>query len=110
MSQRIYNAITTMQCLPFSWTTLRGKHCWHPIAVMGVVNTFEDHQFVVRQIHALIQIRSLTLHLKVADRCFNESERIFVRFLVIQLQRCANKRHTVWLVVFSGLLLSSLSL
>jgi hypothetical protein len=29
------------QCLPFSWTTLRGKHCWHPIAVMGVVDTFE---------------------------------------------------------------------
>ena len=28
------------QCLPFSWTTLRGKHCWHPIAVMGVVDTF----------------------------------------------------------------------
>ena len=30
------------QCLPFSWTTLRGKHCWRPIAaVMGVVDTFE---------------------------------------------------------------------
>ena len=28
------------QCLPFSWTALRGKHCWHPIAVMGVVDTF----------------------------------------------------------------------
>ena len=28
------------QCLPFSWTTLRGKHCWHPIAVMGVVDSF----------------------------------------------------------------------
>ena len=28
------------QCLPFSWTTLRGKHCRHPIAVMGVVDTF----------------------------------------------------------------------
>ena len=28
------------QCLPFSWTTLRGKHCWHPIALMGVVDTF----------------------------------------------------------------------
>ena len=28
------------QCLPFSCTTLRGKHCRHPIAVMGVVNTF----------------------------------------------------------------------
>ena len=29
------------QCLPFSWTTLRGKHCRHPIAVMGVVDMFE---------------------------------------------------------------------
>ena len=28
------------QCLPFSWTTRRGKHCRHPIAVMGVVDTF----------------------------------------------------------------------
>ena len=28
------------QCLPSSWTTLRGKHCRHPIAVMGVVDTF----------------------------------------------------------------------
>ena len=28
------------QCLPFSWTTLRGKHCQHPIAVMGVLDTF----------------------------------------------------------------------
>ena len=43
--QRIYNPITAMgfrQCLPFSWTTLRGKHCRHPIAVMGVVDTFEQ--------------------------------------------------------------------
>ena len=33
------NISTTLlrQCLPFSWTTLRGKHCQHPIAVMGVV-------------------------------------------------------------------------
>jgi hypothetical protein len=28
------------QCLPFSWTTLRGKHCRHHIAVMEVVDTF----------------------------------------------------------------------
>ena len=28
------------QCLTFSWTTLRGKHCRHPIAVMGVVDMF----------------------------------------------------------------------
>ena len=28
------------QCLPFSWTTVGGKHCWNPIAVMGVVDMF----------------------------------------------------------------------
>ena len=26
------------QCLSFSWTSLRGKHCRHPIAVLGVVD------------------------------------------------------------------------
>jgi hypothetical protein len=31
------------QYLPFSWTTLRGKHCRHPIAVMGVVDMFEHY-------------------------------------------------------------------
>ena len=29
------------QCLPFSWTKLRDKHCQHPIAVMGVVVMFK---------------------------------------------------------------------
>ena len=28
------------QCLPFSWPTLRDKHCRHPIAVIEVVDTF----------------------------------------------------------------------
>ena len=28
------------QSFSFSWTTLKGKHCWHPIAIMGVVDTF----------------------------------------------------------------------
>ena len=32
------------QCLPFSWTILRGKHCRHTIAVMGVVDTFGLNQ------------------------------------------------------------------
>ena len=31
-------------CLPFRWTTLWGKHCGHPIAVMGVVDTFRPEQ------------------------------------------------------------------
>ena len=46
MPERIYNLHTTTlrqwgfrQCLPLSWTTLRSKHCRHPIAVMGVVDT-----------------------------------------------------------------------
>ena len=33
------------QCLPFSWTTLIGKHCRHPIAEMGVVDTFGPCQY-----------------------------------------------------------------
>ena len=32
------------QYLPFSWTTLRDKHCQHSIAVMGVVDTFGRYQ------------------------------------------------------------------
>ena len=32
------------QCLTFSWTALRGKHCQHSITVMGVVDTL-GHQF-----------------------------------------------------------------
>ena len=32
------------QCLPFSWTTLRGKNCRHPVAIMGVVDTFGPYQ------------------------------------------------------------------
>ena len=32
------------QCLLFSWTTLRGEHCRHPIAVMGVVDAFEQYE------------------------------------------------------------------
>ena len=40
----IYNPITAMEFLAmftFSWTTLRRKHCWHSIAIMWVVDTFE---------------------------------------------------------------------
>ena len=33
------------QCLSFSWTILRGKHCWHAIAVMEVVDSFHTVTF-----------------------------------------------------------------
>ena len=35
-----YGNVVLGNFLPFSWTTLRGKHCRHTIAVMGVVDTF----------------------------------------------------------------------
>ena len=31
-----------LQCLPFSWATLRGKHCRHPNVIMGVVDMFRQ--------------------------------------------------------------------
>ena len=36
------------QCLPFSWTTLRGKHCWDPIAVQARKGVDETHGRGVR--------------------------------------------------------------
>ena len=32
---------------PLSWTTLRGKYWWHPIAIMGVVDTFGPYQIKI---------------------------------------------------------------
>ena len=43
LPEGIYNPVMTLgfrKCLPVSWTTLRGKHFWHPIAVMEVVAMF----------------------------------------------------------------------
>ena len=43
LPEHIYNSITAMGFSPmftFQLTTLRGKHYRHPIAVMGVVDTF----------------------------------------------------------------------
>ena len=48
MSKRVSQTVSTtplrqwgfQKCLPFSWTTLKGKHCRHPVAIMGVVDTF----------------------------------------------------------------------
>ena len=37
--KHIYNPIKSQWGLPFSWTTLGGKHRQHPIVLMGVVDT-----------------------------------------------------------------------
>jgi hypothetical protein len=44
------------QCLPFSWTTLRGKYCRHPIAVIGVVDTFGHGQFNAGNTTSLVNL------------------------------------------------------
>ena len=36
------------QCLPSSWTTLRDKHFWYPIAVMGVIDTFGQYLNILK--------------------------------------------------------------
>ena len=44
--QLIYNPLQWwgfQQCLSFSWTTQRYKHFRHPIAIMGVVDTFRHN-------------------------------------------------------------------
>ena len=52
LSHKIYVSTTLLRqwgfrhWLPFSWTTLRGKHCRHPIAVMRVVDTFGQRQLL----------------------------------------------------------------
>ena len=65
LSQRPYVSSTPLrqwgfrQCLPFSWTTLRGKHCLHPMTVMGNVDTFEQHQILINYDHNTLLLMSI---------------------------------------------------
>ena len=45
------------QCLPLSWTILRDKHCQHPIAVMGVVDTLEHSVPLICRVFFLHYVR-----------------------------------------------------
>ena len=53
------------QCLPFSWTTLRDKHCRHPIAAIGVVDTFWQRLFGIDAFMA--NGNSNVIHLKLPN-------------------------------------------
>ena len=66
------------QCLPFSWKTLRGKHCKHPIAVKRVVDTFRSCFKTCRTCLALpsslfvwssVQAHGAVLHLSLSLAC-----------------------------------------
>ena len=51
MPESIYNPITAMGILAmFTFQLERGKHCRHPIAVMGVVDTFGLSGFALVEI------------------------------------------------------------
>ena len=47
----VITAMGRRQCLPFSWTTLRGKHCRPPICRNGVctLDTIEDYRTQIRR-------------------------------------------------------------
>ena len=53
------------QCLSFSWTTQRDKHCRHPIFVMGVVDTFRHmppYSFMlIKQLNGQYLVRNFTV-------------------------------------------------
>ena len=60
------------QCLHFSWTTLRGKHCRHPIAVMGVVDTFG----LIDPIMSILE-HKIDISLNLFSTCVGEGENAF---------------------------------
>ena len=69
----IYNPIMAMEFLAmftFSWTTLRGKHCQHPIAVMGVVIPLGN------ELH--FNHRRIFTHMRLG--CFNSLEQKIITF------------------------------
>ena len=53
------------QLFPFSWTTLRGKDCRHPIAVMEVVDTFGQYLIWIGQVDLVLTC----IHLPI---CFGD--------------------------------------
>ena len=54
MPEHTYNPIMAMGFL--AMTTLRGKHCRHPIAVMGVVDTLEQSLTGFQKLYIYIHI------------------------------------------------------
>ena len=82
---------------PFSWTTLRGKHCRHPIAIMGVVDTFGPWtRHTKKQILAILFL--LMFQNKSHDK-YDASEKISVNCVlekyILQKWHTRRQRHGV---------------
>ena len=101
--KRIYNPITAFwQCLPFSWTEIRGKHCRHPINVMGVVDTFE-HGFISQKVKKLQEAESLPFCPTVAAFLLNSALYPHVSNTYILLIHTISKRKFQFqITVFKG--------
>ena len=87
--EHIYNPITAMgfwPCFPFSWTTLGGKHCRHPIAIMGVVDMFG-----LCHVRANISKSNVHHYLKLATKriCFQQYEYL-CEFLIFHFEKLVN--------------------
>ena len=68
--QGLVSSTTTIwQCLPFSSTTLRGKQCQHPIAVMGVVDNANTSQLVSLSVH-IVGTSGTMWFMKQTNRCY----------------------------------------
>ena len=50
------------QCLPFSWTTIRGKHLRQPITIMGVVDNVRAWRQLIPNINLLPNKEVVSLH------------------------------------------------
>ena len=63
------------QFLLFSWTTIRGKHCRHPITVMGAVDTFGPRHLYKNSSFA--NLWYLSYNLELAIECPEINSRIY---------------------------------
>jgi hypothetical protein len=60
-------AMVFLQCLPFSWMTLKSKHCRHPIAVMGIVDTFGTDVTTLLLLFFIINVSSIFAPYPIKD-------------------------------------------
>ena len=79
------------QCLPFSWTILRDKHCRHPIAVMEVVDTVGHRRVhcnynilpVVQEKNSVIQKNNIVSFSFIIIVCFKIISQCLCRSMIL---------------------------
>ena len=77
--------------LPFRWTTLRGKHCRHPIVIMWVVDTFG----LCHEIDLVLNSRILVWFLKLIAQPLTP-EILALLYNCLKLHRCMPLLFITW--------------